>query len=101
MARYPAAWNTLAWFAALLTLADGLNRIGFVTWFAESVAQHMGGFSPITAMILLVVLFYFIHYMFASIIAHVTAVLLVTGTPWLFIMRWRLQSAASSHASLQ
>jgi L-tartrate/succinate antiporter len=73
--RHSAAWNTFTWFATLLTLADGLNRVGFVKWFAESIAQHMSGLAPITAMLLLVTLFFFIHYMFASIIAHVTAVL--------------------------
>jgi L-tartrate/succinate antiporter len=28
------AWNTLTWFATLVTLADGLNRVGFLGWFA-------------------------------------------------------------------
>jgi L-tartrate/succinate antiporter len=35
----------------------------------------MGGLSPIAAMLVLVAVFFFIHYMFASITAHVTAVL--------------------------
>ena len=69
------AWNTLAWFATLVALAEGLNKVGFVKWFAESVAHHMGGFAPTTAMVLLVALFFLMHYMFASITAHVTAVL--------------------------
>ncbi len=73
--KHSAAWNTLTWFATLIALADGLNRVGFVNWFAQSIAQHLGGFSPITAMLLLVVVFFFLHYMFASITAHVTAVL--------------------------
>jgi L-tartrate/succinate antiporter len=73
--RHAAAWNTLAWFATLLALADGLGRVGFVKWFAEAIARHLGGLTPVTAMILLVALFFFMHYMFASIIAHVTAVL--------------------------
>jgi len=70
-----AAWNTLAWFATLVALADGLNRVGFVKWFADMVGAHMSGFSPFTAMILLVLVFYFTHYLFASITAHVTALL--------------------------
>jgi L-tartrate/succinate antiporter len=70
-----AAWNTLAWFATLVALADGLNRVGFVKWFADTIGAHMGGFSPFTAMILLVLVFYFTHYLFASITAHVTAML--------------------------
>jgi len=69
------AWNTLAWFATLVALAEGLNKVGFVKWFADSIAAHMTGFSPFAAMILLVLVFYFTHYLFASITAHVTALL--------------------------
>jgi len=70
-----AAWNTLAWFATLVALADGLNKVGFVKWFADLVAAHLTGFSPFAAMILLVLVFYFTHYLFASVTAHVTALL--------------------------
>jgi L-tartrate/succinate antiporter len=73
--RNSAAWNTLAWFATLVALADGLNRVGFVKWFADTVGAHMAGFSPLTAMVLLVLVFYFTHYLFASITAHTTAML--------------------------
>lgn len=72
---HAAAWNTLAWFATLVALADGLNRTGFVKWFADSVALQLGGLAPATVMLLLVVLFYLLHYLFASVTAHVTAVL--------------------------
>jgi len=73
--RNSAAWNTLAWFATLVALADGLNRVGFVKWFADTIGAQMGAFSPFTAMILLVLVFYFTHYLFASVTAHVTAML--------------------------
>ncbi len=69
------AWNTLVWFATLVTLADGLGRVGFVGWFAKSLAGHLGGIAPTTAMIVLVAVFFFSHYMFASITAHTTAML--------------------------
>ena len=69
------AWNTLVWFATLVALADGLNRVGFVKWFADTVGAHMGGFSPTMAMLILVAVFFFTHYLFASITAHVTAML--------------------------
>ena len=78
-----AAWNTLAWFATLVALAEGLNRVGFVKWFADNVAAHLGGFAPFTVMIGLVLVFFFTHYLFASISAHVTAllpVMLAVGT---------------------
>ncbi len=77
------AWNTLAWFATLVALAGGLSQVGFVKWFANLVSSHMGGFSPVTAMIVLLLINFFAHYMFASVTAHVTAlipVLLAVGS---------------------
>ena len=70
-----AAWNTLVWFATLVALADGLARVGFVKWFAESVGAQMAGVSPMMAMIGLVAVFFFTHYLFASLTAHTTAML--------------------------
>ncbi|MET1084937.1 MAG: DASS family sodium-coupled anion symporter, partial [Burkholderiales bacterium] len=69
------AWNTFAWFATLVALADGLNKTGFVKWFANTIATYMGGFSPTIAAIVLVLIFFFTHYMFASVTAHTTAML--------------------------
>lgn len=69
------AWNTFAWFATLVALADGLGRTGFVKWFADAIAAHMTGFSPTVAAIVLVLIFYFSHYLFASVTAHTTAML--------------------------
>jgi L-tartrate/succinate antiporter len=77
------AWNTFAWFATLVALADGLNKTGFVKWFADTIASHMSGFSPIAAAIVLVLIFFFTHYLFASVTAHTTAmlpVMLVVGS---------------------
>lgn len=78
-----AAWNTLAWFATLVVLAGGLSQVGFVKWFAGNVADHMAGFTPVKAIVLLLILNFFAHYMFASVTAHVTAlipVLLAVGS---------------------
>ncbi|MCC8404071.1 anion permease [Paraburkholderia sp. MMS20-SJTN17] len=69
------AWNTLVWFATLVALADGLSRTGFVKWFAATISTHMSGFPPTTAAIVLVLIFFFVHYMFASVTAHTTAML--------------------------
>ena len=58
-----------------MTLADGLNRVGFVSWFAETIAGQLAGVSPIAAMVVLIAVFFFAHYMFASVTAHTTAML--------------------------
>jgi L-tartrate/succinate antiporter len=70
-----SAWNVLVWFATLVTLAGGLSTVGFITWFAQSAAGAMTGMSAIVVMLLLVGLFFLVHYMFASVTAHVTAIL--------------------------
>ncbi len=70
-----SAWNTLAWFATLVALAAGLGKVGFITWFAATIGQQLTGLSPIVAIVLLLAVFYFSHYMFASITAHCTAIL--------------------------
>lgn len=68
------AWNVLAWFATLVVLADGLNRVGVVTWLGHGTAAWLVGYSPIVVMLWLVILFFVMHYAFAGITAHATAV---------------------------
>jgi L-tartrate/succinate antiporter len=68
------AWSVLCWFATLVVLADGLNKVGFVGWFGKTAADLLVGYSPTVVMVSLVVLFFFVHYMFASLTAHTTAV---------------------------
>jgi L-tartrate/succinate antiporter len=69
------AWNVLAWFATLVVLADGLNKVGFVAWIGKTTAAFTAGHPAMLVMVFLVSLFFFIHYMFAGLTAHTTAVL--------------------------
>ncbi len=69
------AWNVLAWFASLVVLADGLNKVGFVGWLGKSAGTHLVGSPPMVVMVALVTLYFLVHYMFASLTAHATAVL--------------------------
>jgi len=82
IAEHKRAWTTFAWLGALITLSDGLNRVGFIKWFADGIAAHMLGLSPRLAMIILLVVFFLAHYLFASVDAYATAllpVILFTG----------------------
>ena len=68
-------WNVLIWFGTLVAMADGLNQVGFLSWFAGRSSAGFAGL-PVTAIaLLLVVLFFVVHYLFASTTAHATAVL--------------------------
>jgi L-tartrate/succinate antiporter len=70
-----AAWNTMILLATLVSLADGLSRVGFIRWFDEVIALHLRGFAPITTLYVLVGIYFFAHYMFASITPHTSAML--------------------------
>lgn len=70
-----AAWNTLAWFATLVALAGGLTQVGFIKWFADAVSVQLSGVSPSMAVLALLLINFFGHYLFASGTAHVTAMI--------------------------
>ena len=74
------AWNVLVWFATLVTMADGLNKVGFLKWFATGAAGALSGYSVMTIVIALTVVYFVVHYMFASLTAHTTALLPVLLT---------------------
>lgn len=70
-----SAWNVLAWFGSLVTLAGGLSNVGFLKWVADIGGIYLKELDPTIAFVGIVVLFYLLHYFFASTTAHVTALL--------------------------
>lgn len=77
-----AGWNVLVSFATLLTLAEGLNKAGVIDWIGHGAAAVLAGYSPVIVMVMFVLLFFVLHYMFASLTAHAAAllpVMLATG----------------------
>jgi L-tartrate/succinate antiporter len=77
------AWKVLVWFGTLLTLAEGLNKVGILKWFANQIACACAGIPVLATLVLFVAVFFISHYMFASLTAHATAlyaVFLVAGS---------------------
>lgn len=70
-----AAWNTLVWFATMINLADGLNKTGFIAWFGQHAAALLAGHAVIPVLVAIVAFYFLIHYVFAGLTAHTTAVL--------------------------
>ena len=64
---------TFIWFAALFTLSDQLNKLGFMAFLGERLAFRMGGMTPLVAGITLVVCYTALHYLFVSQTAHLLA----------------------------
>lgn len=65
------AWNTLMWFATLIMMATYLNTLGLTTWFSEFVRGHVAGFPWFTAFMILSLVYFYSHYFFASLVAHI------------------------------
>ncbi|KAI7733082.1 hypothetical protein M8C21_033487 [Ambrosia artemisiifolia] len=87
------AWDTLTWFAALIAMAGYLNKYGLISWFSQTVVKFVGGLGLQwqASFGILVLLYFYSHYFFASGAAHIgamfTAFLSVAsalGTPPLF-----------------
>ena len=88
MLNEKGAWDTIVWFAALVMMASQLNALGFVPWFGETVAQKVSGLEWTTAFLILALVYFYSHYMFASQTAHISAmyapflaIALTVGTP--------------------
>src|SRR6185369_2572081 len=69
------AWDTVVWFAALVMMAEFLSKLGLVSWLAVSVGNTIDqlGVHWGVATLLLVLLYVYSHYFFASTTAHITA----------------------------
>jgi L-tartrate/succinate antiporter len=75
MAGNHAAWTVLVLLGSLVTLAGGLSQTGFIKWFAAAVQPYVSGYSPTITIMALVAIYFFAHYMFASLTAHTTALM--------------------------
>lgn len=69
------AWNIFVWFATLVALASGLNTVGVLKWIGKGTEVYLSGLTPTMLMISMIVLFFLLHYFFASLTAHTTALL--------------------------
>ncbi|MEI6531350.1 MAG: DASS family sodium-coupled anion symporter [Chlamydiota bacterium] len=82
------AWDTLIWFATLVMMASYLGKFGVTSWFGDYVAGHITGFTWQWGFLILSLIYFFSHYLFASLIAHIGAmyaafllVAIAIGTP--------------------
>lgn len=67
------AWDTLVWMGGLISLATALDKLGFIGWFSKLIGASLAGFSWEMALGILLLVYMYSHYAFASLSAHVTA----------------------------
>lgn len=91
------SWTT--WFigaivpgiASLVMMANALNKYGMISWISEKIVSYVGYFDWLTVFILLVLVYFYTRYFFASAMAHISAMYLAflavaisVGAPPLF-----------------
>ncbi|HJS52167.1 MAG TPA: DASS family sodium-coupled anion symporter [Pyrinomonadaceae bacterium] len=67
------AWEVFIWYGGLVMMATALGETNIPTLFAEAIASLTTGWSWPIALAVLALVYFYAHYAFASITAHVTA----------------------------
>lgn len=67
------AWNTLVWFSVLVMMATELNALGFIPWLSKAIAGQMSGMNWVLVLVIIILAYFYSHYLFASATAHVSA----------------------------
>ena len=81
-------WNIFIWFGTLLMMASLLGQFGLTAWFSRTVGDRLRDVGWVAGFLGLSLTYFYSHYFFASITAHVSAmyapflaVALALGTP--------------------
>ena len=72
MSQRPA-WDVFIWYGGLVRMAEALGETGITKRFAEVVAGWTVGWTWWAALAVLLLIYFYAHYAFASITAHATA----------------------------
>lgn len=68
-----AAWDVFVWYGGMLQMGDLLNRTGSTRVLAENVAGLFAGIPWVVVFIGILIIYFYAHYFFASITAHLLA----------------------------
>jgi DASS family divalent anion:Na+ symporter len=75
------AWDVFIWYGGLVRMAEALGETGLTKRFAEAAASFTTGWRWGAALAVLLFVYFYAHYGFASITAHATAMY----TPFLVV----------------
>jgi len=67
------AWDAMLWFGGLVMMAGSLSKLGVIGWFSNTVSNYLINFPLTLAFILILLIYFYSHYGFASLTAHITA----------------------------
>jgi DASS family divalent anion:Na+ symporter len=82
------AWDVFVWYGGLIRMGEVLNDSGVTTVFAQWVSGHFGGWQWPALLAVLALIYFYMHYAFASMTTHFIsmyvpflAILLAAGAP--------------------
>ncbi|KAA9394361.1 anion permease [Kocuria coralli] len=73
MAANSGAWSTLIFFGVLVGMAGHLNDLGVIDWIGETVSRSVGHLPWALAFAVLALVYFYVHYFFASNTAQIVA----------------------------
>jgi divalent anion:Na+ symporter, DASS family len=75
-----AAWDIFIWYGGLYQLGKSLNDAGVTSAFADGVASALAGYGSIALFMIALLIYFYAHYGFASITAHILAMYAAFGS---------------------
>lgn len=70
------AWNILIWLSILVFMAEKLTQFGLIGWISSSISNAMKGLNWLIVLVVLALVLFYTHYLFASATAHNSAMYL-------------------------
>lgn len=67
------AWDTIVWFSSLVMMGSYLNSLGFIGWFGKLIGTQLSTLPWTWAFPLIIIVYSYCHYMFASATAQAAA----------------------------
>lgn len=81
-------WDVFVWYGGMIRLGEGLNEFGLTSTFAGWVSSHFAGWTWPALAVVIVLVYFYAHYAFASITTHFismyppfVSVLIAAGAP--------------------
>ena len=82
------AWDVFIWYGGLVRMGEALNDFGLTSVFARWTSGHFAGWEWPALMAAVVVIYFYVHYAFASLTTHFVslyapflAILVASGAP--------------------
>lgn len=69
------AWSLIVWLSIVMLMSQKLMKLGFFPWFSKELGLMLHGVNWVWVLVILFLVYFYIHYMFPSITTQSSAVL--------------------------